>query len=261
MDQTKNFDDIVLRSDIYLNTENAIQLLSRDDGAIIFIDKPYGYTSHSVVHTLRRIITMVTGKKWVKVGHAGTLDPLATGLLILASGKKTKVISNYMGMPKKYEIELRLGITSPSYDLETPIQIIDTKTIPTDSEIRLALESFVGTSQQSPPLYSAVKHQGKPLYKHARKGKFIEVAPRMITVSKIESITISYPYVKFTAEVSKGTYIRSLVNDIGTKLQVGAILTNLRRTHIGLYSVSDGASLSLLHNIRQDLLTHELSSK
>ncbi|MFP4506643.1 MAG: tRNA pseudouridine(55) synthase TruB [Cyclobacteriaceae bacterium] len=202
-------------------------------GELLLIDKPPGWTSFDVVNKLRYQI------KIKKIGHAGTLDPLATGLLILCTGKMTKQIENFQAQEKEYEGTLVLGKTTPSIDLETDF---DSET-PTDHLGAEALEEvrkkFVGKIQQIPPMYSAIKVGGQPVYKKARKGKEVVLQPREVEIRAFDIDASRLPEVDFRIVCSKGTYIRSLVRDMGNELEVGAYLSRLRRTRIGDFHVKD----------------------
>jgi tRNA pseudouridine55 synthase len=210
------------------------------NGQVLLIDKPLEWTSFQVVNKLRWHIRKKFNIKKIKVGHAGTLDPLATGLLIICTGKFTKKIEEYQGQIKEYTGELSLGATTPSYDLETAID----KTFPvshlTDELIIETAKKFVGEIDQKPPIFSAIKKEGKRLYELAREGKTTTIKSRKITVSTFEITKINLPVVNFKVVCSKGTYIRSLAYDFGIALNSGAHLSGLRRTKIGNFSV-DGA--------------------
>ena len=207
------------------------------EGEVILIDKPLQWTSFDAVKKIR-ILTKVS-----KVGHAGTLDPLATGLLIICTGKFTKKINEYMGMEKEYTGTFTLGAVTPTYDLESqPENFISTEHI-TDEKILAATHSFIGNILQMPPQHSAIKKDGKPLYVSARKGIEVKVDPRPVTISVFEITKIEMPVVHFRVVCSTGTYIRSLANDFGQALGVGAHLSSLRRTRIGNFSVDDALSI------------------
>ncbi len=211
-------------------------------GEIILIDKPFRWTSFKVVHKIRKS----TGVK--KVGHAGTLDPLATGLLILCTGKKTKEMTTFQNLVKTYEGVITLGKTSPSMDLET--EVASGKPVEGISE-KLILETkekFVGKILQKPPMYSALKVGGKTLYKAARKGKTIERNDREVTVHSFKITRIVLPEIHFEIVCSKGTYIRVIANDLGEQLGCGALLSSLRRTGIGDFLVSDALSIEEFMN-------------
>ena len=196
------------------------------EGEIILIDKPAGWSSFKVINVK-------------KVGHAGTLDPGATGLLIVATGKKTKSISEYQSLEKTYTGTITLGKTSPSMDNETGITSEKPYTHISDEMIYKIRDEFVGSIKQIPPMYSAIKYKGKNLYHLARKGKEVERKPREVVVSDFKIININLPKVDFEITCSKGTYIRAIANDFGEKLGCGGLLSSLRRTKIGNYSVVD----------------------
>jgi tRNA pseudouridine55 synthase len=205
-------------------------------GEVILIDKPIGWSSFKVVYKIRQ----ATGVK--KVGHAGTLDPLATGLLILCTGKKTKEITKYQDAEKTYTGTITLGKSSASMDLETEISSVKSTEGISEEQIFDVRDSFIGKSFQIPPMYSAVKVNGKALYKSARKGKVVERLAREITIYGFEITNVSIPFIDFEIICSKGTYIRSIANDFGGKLGCGGLLSSLRRTKIGSYSVDDAVS-------------------
>jgi tRNA pseudouridine55 synthase len=210
-----------------------------EEGAVILIDKPLDWTSFDVVSKIRNTIRVK------KVGHAGTLDPLATGLLILCTGKFTKKIDEYQAQEKEYEGELVLGKTTPSCDLETEVdKEFDISGI-TEEMIRTNVKQFTGVIQQTPPIYSAIKVDGVPLYKKARKGESVEIKSREVTVSEFEITEIKLPVVKFRVVCSKGTYIRSLVRDFGAALNNGAYMSGLRRTRIGAFRIEEAEELSI----------------
>ncbi len=204
---------------------------------IRLIDKPKGWTSFDVVGKIRSDLRKTTGQK-VKVGHAGTLDPLATGLLIVLIGKATKRQDTFMKLDKVYEVQMRLGQTSTTADEEGEKTEVSSHK-PDLTEVTETVESFVGTIQQVPPVYSAIKINGQRAYKLARAGKTLEIEPRTVTIHSISHIGYDYPVVSFTTNVSSGTYIRSLVADIGEKLGTGAYITELRRVSVGKFTVSE----------------------
>lgn len=230
---------------------NIIPLMNAEEGALLLIDKPYGITSFAVVHKVRRILSMYAREKRPKVGHGGTLDPLATGLLIIGTRRATKALNHLLAETKTYFVTFRLGITSPSYDLETPITVTNDVSSLSLETLESVVHSFVGEQLQEPPQFSAVKHKGKPLYEHARKGKKIELEHKPITIYSISDISISLPYLSFSVECSKGTYIRSIARDIGAKLGVGAVVTELRRTHIGSRSVSNAIAMEQVELMKE----------
>jgi len=213
------------------------------EGQVILIDKPLEWTSFQAVNKVRWLIKKSFGIKKIKVGHAGTLDPLATGLLIICSGKFTKKIDTYQAQEKEYTGTFTLGATTPSYDLETEIdQTFDISEI-TLQEIKEATKQFLGEIQQQPPVFSALKKDGKRLYEYARNGEEVEIAFRTVSVSEFEITKIELPKVDFRIVCSKGTYIRSLANDFGKALSNGAHLSALRRTKIGEFSVDDALDI------------------
>ncbi|MDP4220886.1 MAG: tRNA pseudouridine(55) synthase TruB [Bacteroidota bacterium] len=242
---------ILTLSDYQRDPLSILPALNDEQGALLLLDKPYGVTSFSMVNRFRHILTKYSGDKWVKVGHGGTLDPLATGLLIIATRKATRSLTQLLGLGKTYWCELRLGITTPSFDLETPIKITGGLEGITSGLVLAAVSNFVGDQLQRPPIFSAVKLRGKPMYKHARKGREIEMAQKNITIHSIVGIEIEIPYVRFRAECSKGTYIRSLASDIGTMLGTGAVLTNLRREKIGDWNIADALTEDKIESLIQ----------
>ena len=213
------------------------------EGEILLVDKPLNITSFGAVNRIKRIFVRKTNKKRYKIGHAGTLDPLATGLLILCSGKKTKTISSFQNLPKEYTATIKLGATTPSFDLETEIdQTYDISDI-TENKIRECAKSFVGEQEQLPPIFSAKKINGKRAYDLARAGEEVKVKPNRITIYSFDVEEINLPEVKVRITCSKGTYIRSIAYDFGKKLNNGGHLTELRRTKIGEYKVQDASSI------------------
>ena len=213
------------------------------NGKVLLIDKPLNWTSFQVVNKLRWAIRKKFGLKKIKVGHAGTLDPLATGLLVICTGKKTKTIEELQAETKEYTGRLRLGETTPSFELETTVN----KQWPlghiTPQMIEKATEHFMGRIEQTPPIYSAVKQDGVRLYEKARKGEKVEVKKRVIEIFEFEITDINMPEVDFRVRCSKGTYIRSLANDFGKKLESGAHLTQLRRTRSGDFKVEEAETI------------------
>lgn len=212
-------------------------------GQVILIDKPLNWTSFQVVNKVRWLIRKHYGLKKLKVGHAGTLDPLATGLLILCTGAMTKSIEEFQGQEKKYTGCLKLGGTTPSYDLETEINETFNYDHITPEMLDGALTRFTGTIFQKPPIFSAIKKDGKRLYNLAREGKTTELPERKITIEEFTISALQLPEVEFYVRCSKGTYIRSLAHDFGASLGSGAHLTALRRTAIGNYDVADAMSI------------------
>lgn len=209
------------------------------EGKIVLIDKPLQWSSFQAVNKVKWSLKKHLGLKKIKVGHAGTLDPLASGLLIICTGKFTKRISELQGMEKEYTGTFYMGTTTPSFDLETETD----QTFPTahidENLIHETVPQFLGEIDQQPPVFSAIKKDGKRLYEHARKGEEVEIAFRKTTIHEFEITRIALPEVDFRVVCSKGTYIRSLAHDFGKALKSGAHLTALRRTKIGSYSVED----------------------
>ena len=213
------------------------------EGQVILIDKPLEWTSFQAVNKVRWLIKKSFGIKKIKVGHAGTLDPLATGLLIICSGKFTKKIDTYQAQEKEYTGTFTLGATTPSYDLETEIeQTFDISEV-TSQEIKEVTKQFIGEIQQQPPVFSALKKEGKRLYEYARNGEEVDIPFRTVTISEFEITKIELPKIDFRVVCSKGTYIRSLANDFGKALNNGAHLSALRRTKIGNFSVDDAVGI------------------
>jgi tRNA pseudouridine55 synthase len=204
-----------------------------EKGEILLFDKDLDWTSFDLVRKLRNFLSRQTGIKKLKVGHAGTLDPKATGLMIVCTGKETKNIDQIQAKEKEYVATIRLGATTPSYDLETA----ENEIFPTDhitpELLKSTLENFLGENDQIPPLFSAVKIEGKRAYEHARKGSDMVLAPKKITISELELLSFSKGEIKLRVVCSKGTYIRALARDLGTALQSGAYLVGLCRTRIG----------------------------
>ncbi|MEN8764311.1 MAG: tRNA pseudouridine(55) synthase TruB [Wenyingzhuangia sp.] len=214
------------------------------EGQVLLIDKPLHWTSFQVVNKLRWVIKQHFGIKNIKVGHAGTLDPLATGLLILCTGRFTKKIETYQAQHKEYTGTITLGSTTPSYDLETQID----KTFPTEhittSMIQETTKKFIGEIDQVPPIFSAIKKEGKRLYELARQGKTTEIKSRKITISEFEILALDFPNIHFRVACSKGTYIRSLAYDFGKALNSGSHLSALRRTKIGDFQVDHAVTIN-----------------
>lgn len=220
-----------------------------DPGEVILIDKPVTWTSFDVANKLKRAC------KFSKIGHAGTLDPLATGLLILCTGKKTKEIDTYQAQEKTYTGTLVLGKTTPSVDLETEFDgTYPVDHIPGTDRIEKAAIALTGELDQKPPVYSAVRMGGERLYKKARRGEEVEVKTRKVTVRSFETDTADFPEVHFKIVCSKGTYIRSLVRDFGELLDSGAYLKALRRTRIGDFDVKDAWELETFIRQKREAL-------
>ena len=208
---------------------------------LILINKPVGWTSFDVVNKLRNKL------KIKKIGHAGTLDPLATGLLILCTGKMTKRIDEYQAQEKEYTGKFIIGQSTPSHDLETIVTETKDITHITQEAIQLATHKFIGVIQQIPPLHSAIKVDGKRAYKLARKGKDVELKAREVSILEFEITQIQKPEISFRIVCSKGTYIRSIARDFGIALGVGAYLTDLCRTRIGEFKLENATTIEQIH--------------
>lgn len=211
---------------------------------IILVDKPAGISSFGIVAKIRRELKEEFGHK-IKVGHTGTLDPFATGLLILLSGKMTKKSNEFLKLDKIYEAELKLGFVSSTGDPEGEIQQYSDNPCPKRKTVESVLRSFTGKITQTPPRFSAIKINGERAYKLARKGADFEIPSRKVEIYSIEILDYSYPTLKIRCHVSSGTYIRTLAEDIGKKLGTGAYLTALRRTKIGDYHIEDAKKVML----------------
>lgn len=218
-------------------------------GQLLLIDKPLGWTSFQAVNKIKWVIRKKFNLKKIKIGHAGTLDPLATGLLLICTGKFTKKIIELQGQAKEYTGTFTVGATTPSFDLETEVN----ETFPinhiTEQLIEETTKNFLGDIVQVPPIFSALKKNGKRLYEYAREGKEVELKKRNVTISKFEITKINLPNVEFRVICSKGTYIRSLAHDFGKALQTGAYLSSLRRTKIGDYNVNKALDPSVFGDI------------
>ncbi|RPI43113.1 MAG: tRNA pseudouridine(55) synthase TruB [Bacteroidetes bacterium] len=209
------------------------------EGAFLLIDKPLKWTSFDVVNKIRKTLCQQLGIRKIKVGHAGTLDPLATGLVIICTGGATKKISRFQEMEKTYEAEIQLGATTPSFDLETMVDRVypwEHINLPLVEEV---LAEFKGEHEQLPPVFSAKSVHGKRAYESARRGETVELLPVRIHISKLEITHFALPHLSVRVECSKGTYIRALARDLGIALGSGAHLTGLRRTVIGPYQVKN----------------------
>ena len=202
-------------------------------GEILYFNKPLTWTSFNLVNRVRGVLSRHLGVKKLKVGHAGTLDPLATGVMILCTGKATKLIESFQYQTKEYIATLQLGATTPSFDLEKEIDATYPTDHITEDLVRSTLQQFVGTIEQIPPTFSAVKIDGKRAYQYAREGMEVEIKPKTLVIDEIELIDCQLPSITIRVVCSKGTYIRALARDIGLALQSGAHLTALKRTRIG----------------------------
>ena len=211
-------------------------------GKVLLLDKPLHWTSFDVVNKIRYSILKKYNIKRFKVGHAGTLDPLATGLLIVCVGKATKTINEYQGLSKEYTGTLILGGTTPSYDLETEVDATYPIEHITDEMIYKTAKDFIGKQQQVPPIFSALKKNGKKMYELARKGEKVEMKSREIEIFEFEILSVYLSEVKFRVKVSKGTYIRSLAHDFGKALGSGAYLSELKRTKIGNFLIENAVT-------------------
>ena len=223
------------------------------NGQVLLIDKPLHFTSFQAVNKLKyALINKVGLPKKFKIGHAGTLDPLASGLLLVCTGKFTKRISELQGQAKEYTGTFFIGATTPSYDLETEIdQTFDTSHI-NEALIYETVKQFLGEIDQKPPIFSAIKKDGVRLYEHARAGEEVEIASRKTTIHEFEITRIALPEIDFRVVCSKGTYIRSLAFDFGKAMNSGSHLTALRRTKIGDYNVEDAIDVTLFEQSLND---------
>jgi tRNA pseudouridine55 synthase len=219
------------------NIEFSLENEIKSGGAVKLIDKPAGITSFDVVRTVRRYANIR------KVGHAGSLDPFATGLLIVCLGIATKSIEKFMGMPKEYEGVFVLGKATDTYDCEGNCTSINSVPELSVSELSSYISPFLGTIEQLPPLFSALKYKGVALYKYARKGEFVPRSPRLVTIYDISVLWFQSPRIGIHVRCGKGTYIRSLAHDLGAAIGCGAYVESLRRTKIGEYSVQEALPL------------------
>lgn len=212
-------------------------------GAFLLVNKPNGWTSFDVVNKIRYKIKHKLKIKKVKVGHAGTLDPLATGLLIICTGKFTKKLAEFQGLKKEYTGTITLGGTTPSFDKETEVdKVFPTEHI-TSHKLEEARQQFLGDLEQLPPMFSAIKVDGQPLYKKARRGIMVEVKPRPVHIYDFDFLNVDMPEIDFQVTCSKGTYIRSLAHDFGKAVRSGGYLSQLCRTSIGKYQLKDAWDL------------------
>lgn len=219
------------------------------NGQIVLIDKPLGWSSFQAVNKLKWVLKKRFSLKKIKIGHAGTLDPLATGLLIICVGKFTKRIHEFQGQEKEYTGTITLGTTTPSYDLETAVdQTFETDHI-TEALVQRTTTRFIGEIDQAPPIFSALKKDGKRLYEYAREGKEVAIPTRKVTVTQFEITGIAFPQITFRIVCSKGTYIRSIAHDFGKALGAGGHLSSLRRTKIGVYNVDNALDPEVFEEI------------
>ena len=221
-------------------------------GQILLVDKPLDWSSFNVVNKIKFKLKREFKLKKIKVGHAGTLDPRATGLLIVCTGKATKQISEIQDAPKEYFVEIKLGVQTESYDTEKPEILHQDISHITRENVQEILRKFIGEIDQKPPVFSALKIEGERAYNLARAGVQVEMKNRKITIYYIDNVGIEFPFVRFSVGCSKGTYIRTLAHDIGQKLGVGAYLTTLRRTKIGNFSVDNSTDKYLQNDFLFD---------
>ena len=226
-----------------------------EEGEILLVNKPYRWTSFDVVNSIRIFIKMALGIKKIKIGHAGTLDPLATGLLILCTGKMTKRIEEFKEFDKEYTGTFTIGATTPSFDLETEIDQAFAFDHVTRDLIIEAIQKLSGTFYQLPPQFSAVKIAGKRAYEYARKDQEVNIQPKKITIPEFEITSIDLPVIGFRIVCSKGTYIRAIARDLGVIMKCGAHLTSLCRTRIGPYSLQDAREPEELKKILHSFIS------
>lgn len=237
--------------------------INLDEGAVLLVNKPLEWTSFDVVNKIKMLIIRYAhrhlnadeaGKIKFKIGHAGTLDPLATGLLIVCLGKETKNIEKYMGLEKEYTGTFYIGKTTPSFDLETPVDNYYPTEHITGNMIADAAKKLTGQYMQVPPVYSAIKKKGKRAYEYARTGEQIMLEPKPVTINLFEITNIDFPYVDFRIICSKGTYIRSIARDFGKTLNSGAHLTKLCRTRIGNFTLENALNMNVITNAFEENL-------
>ncbi|MBN2238061.1 MAG: tRNA pseudouridine(55) synthase TruB [Bacteroidales bacterium] len=222
-------------------------------GELILIDKPYQWTSFDAVRSVKGQAKRITGIKRIKVGHAGTLDPLATGLLLICTGKKTKEIEKFQAQEKEYTGTFFLGATTPCFDLEKEIDHRFDISAISEEQVQNTAQQFLGEIEQTPPIYSAVKIDGKRAYDYARDDQEVEIKSKKITIYEFELTRIAIPEIDFRIRCSKGTYIRSIARDFGLALNNGAHLIALRRTKIGDFNVEDALSPDEFKELVKDL--------
>ena len=224
------------------------------NGEILLINKPAGWTSFQVVKKVRWLIKSLFKIKKIKVGHAGTLDPLAEGLLIICTGGLTKKIIEFQNKEKEYFGTFYLGATTASFDLETPVKSRCSIKKINFEKLNTATKKFTGTIHQTPPIYSAIKVKGKRLYEFARKGQIVDLKKRKVTVSEFNITSVNLPHVDFKIKCSKGTYIRSIANDFGQELEVGAYLHKLTRSSIGKFKLENAITINDFEKIIKKLI-------
>jgi tRNA pseudouridine55 synthase len=227
------------------------------EGEVLYVKKPLGWTSFNLAHKIRWKLCRLLKIKKLKVGHAGTLDPLATGVMIICTGKATKQIASFQYQTKEYIAELKLGETTPSFDLELPIDAVYPTEHITKELIDETLKKFVGEIWQVPPVYSAVKIDGKRAYNYARDGKEVELKPKLLVIDELEALEYVHPVLKIRVVCSKGTYIRALARDIGRALESGAHLVSLERTRIGDIRLEDCMEIEEFLNFTEKLILNE----
>lgn len=220
------------------------------NGQVLLVDKPLDWTSFQTVNKIKFKLKREFKLKKIKIGHAGTLDPKATGLLIVCTGKATKKIAEIQNAAKEYWTEIKIGAQTESYDTEKPEILHQDYHHIQEESVLSTLEKFVGEIEQTPPIFSALKVNGERAYNLARMGETVVIQPRKTTIHYIKDVEVALPFIRFTVGCSKGTYIRSLAHDIGQALQVGAYLTKLRRTKIGEYTVENASEDFLLNEFQ-----------
>ena len=225
-------------------------------GEVLLFDKDLQWTSFDLVQRVRNTLCRKMGIKKMKVGHAGTLDPLASGLMILCTGKATKKIEAFQHGEKEYIAELKVGATTPSFDRETEEDRVLNCTHLTKKLVEKVLKQFEGQQEQVPPVFSAVKIKGKRAFEYARNGENVKLKSKKIVISEIELLSYEHPFIKIKVVCSKGTYIRALARDIGEKLECGAYLFNLRRTRIGEFVVEDALTIDYFLNNLENIETN-----
>lgn len=223
-------------------------------GAVLYINKPLNWTSFTLVRKLRNKLCRKLGIKKLKVGHAGTLDPLATGVMIVCTGKKTKLIESFQYQTKEYIATIKIGETTPSFDLETAVDGVFPVEHITQELVEVKLKDFIGEIEQVPPTYSACKVDGKRAYEFAREGQDVELKPKLLVIDEIELLDYSFPEIRVRVVCSKGTYIRALARDIGVALGSGAHLTALERTRIGEVTLDQCIEGSLIEEFVDALI-------
>jgi tRNA pseudouridine55 synthase len=225
--------------------------LQFEQGEILLVNKPYRWTSFDAVNFTRNLIKTKPGLRKIKIGHAGTLDPLATGLLIICTGRMTKQIEQFKEFDKEYTGTFTIGATTPSFDLETETDQAFPFEHVTEENILATAKELTGNYEQLPPMFSAVKIKGVRAYEHARKGREVTIDPKQVSIPEFEITDIQLPVVSFRIVCSKGTYIRAIARDFGEKLQCGAYLSSLCRTRIGIYHLKDAFELEDIRKLIQ----------